>query len=101
MYIVSMNEATRFDWDEANSEHIALHGVKPEEAEQALENDPVDLDYEVVEAEDRRTSIGHTDRLRVLKLVWTLRGDAVRVVTALDASKNEARAYLQARGIAL
>jgi uncharacterized DUF497 family protein len=96
-----MDEAVRFDWDKANSEHIALHGVKPEEAEQALENDPVDLDYEVVEAEDRWTSIGHTDRLRVLKLVWTLRGDAVRVVTALDASKNEAREYLQAKGIAL
>ena len=101
MYIVSMNEAIRFDWDKANTEHIARHGVKPEEAEQALENDPVDLDYEVVEAEDRWTSIGHTDRLRVLKLVWTLRGDIVRVVTALDASKNEAQEYLQAKGIAL
>ena len=43
----------------------------------------------------------HTDRLRVLKLVWTLRGEVVRVVTALEASKNEARAYLQAKGIAL
>jgi hypothetical protein len=96
-----MNEAIRFDWDKANTEHIARHGVKPEEAEQALENDPVDLDYEVVEAEDRWTSIGHTDRLRVLKLVWTLRGDIVRVVTALDASKNEAQEYLQAKGIAL
>jgi hypothetical protein len=101
MYIVSMDEVIRFDWDRANTEHIALHGVKPEEAEQALENDPVDLDYEVVETEDRWTSIGHTDRLRVLKLVWSLRGEAVRVVTALEASKNEARAYLQAKGIAL
>jgi uncharacterized DUF497 family protein len=43
----------------------------------------------------------HTDRLRVLKLVWTLRGEVVRVVTALDASKNEAREYLRAKGIAL
>jgi uncharacterized DUF497 family protein len=93
-----MDEAIRFDWDKANTEHIALHGVKPEEAEQALENDPVDLDYEVVETEDRWTSIGHTDRLRVLKLVWTLRGG---VVAARDASKNEARAYLRAKGIAL
>lgn len=101
MYIVGMDEAIRFDWDKANTEHIAFHGVKPEEAEQALENDPVDLEYEVVEAEDRWTSIGHTDRLRVLKLVWTLRGDIVRVVTALDASKNEAREYLRAKGIAL
>lgn len=96
-----MDEAIRFDWDRANTEHIARHGVKPEEAEQALENDPVDLDYEVVEAEDRWASIGHRDRPRVLKLVWTLRGDTVRVVTALDASKNEARAYLHAKEIAL
>ena len=96
-----MDEAIRFDWDKANTVHIALHGVKPAEAEQALENDPVDLDYEVVGAEDRWTSIGHTDRLRVLKLVWSLRGEAVRVVTALEASKNEAREYLQAKGIAL
>ena len=86
--------------DKANTDHIALHAVMPEEAEQALENDPVELDYEVFEAEDRWTSIGHTDRLRVLKLVWTLRGDAVRVVTALDASKSEAREYLRAKGIA-
>ncbi|MGA9625593.1 MAG: BrnT family toxin [Bryobacteraceae bacterium] len=96
-----MDEAIRFDWDKANTEQIARHGVKPEEAEQALENDPVDLNYEVVKAEDRWTSIGHTDRLRVLKLVWTLRDDIVRLVTALDASKNEAREYLQAKGIAL
>jgi hypothetical protein len=34
--------------------------VKPEEAEQALENDPFDLNYEVVEAEDRWISIGQT-----------------------------------------
>ena len=95
-----MDEAIRFDWDKTNTEHVALHGVKPAEAEQALENDPVDLNYEVVGAEDRWISIGHTDRLRVLKLVWTLRGDAVRVVTALDASKNEAREYLRAKGIA-
>jgi uncharacterized DUF497 family protein len=96
-----MDEAIRFDWDRANTEHIAVHGMNPEEAEQALENDPADLDYEVVEAEDRWTSIGHADRLRVLKLVWTLRGEIVRVVTALDASKNEAREYLRAKGIAL
>jgi hypothetical protein len=26
-----------FDWDEANTTHVAPHGVSPEEAEQALE----------------------------------------------------------------
>jgi uncharacterized DUF497 family protein len=55
-----MDEAIRLDWDKANTEHVVLHGVKPEEAEQALENDPFDLNYEVVEAEDRWISIGQT-----------------------------------------
>ncbi len=31
-----------FDWDEANLEHIARHGVSREEAEQVILNDPVD-----------------------------------------------------------
>jgi hypothetical protein len=38
-----MDEAIRLDWDKANTEQVVLHGVKPEEAEQALENDPFDL----------------------------------------------------------
>ena len=47
--------------------------MRPEEAEQALANEPVEIDYEMVENEERWTSIGHTDKLRILKLVWTLR----------------------------
>ena len=65
----------RFDWDIANISHIARHKVKPEEAEQALLNDPFDLGYELENGEERWTSIGHTHKLRVLLLVWTLRGE--------------------------
>ena len=35
-----------FDWDEANSAHIAAHGVSCDEAEQVLRGDPFDLDYQ-------------------------------------------------------
>ena len=35
-----------FDWDEANIGHVALHSVLPEEAEQVILNDPVDLGEE-------------------------------------------------------
>ena len=56
----------RFDWDEANLSHIAVHDVTAEEVEQAMENDPEDLDYDVIAGEERWTSIGNTDLLRVL-----------------------------------
>ena len=32
----------QFDWKEANIAHIARHDVTPEEAEQVVENDPID-----------------------------------------------------------
>jgi uncharacterized DUF497 family protein len=41
--------------------------------------------------------MGHTNQLRILKLVRTVYGDAMRVVTAGDAPRNEARAYLRAK----
>lgn len=76
--------------------------MTPKEAEQAILNDPFDLGHEVVEGEERWTSIGHTDNLRVLLLVWTLRGEEiVRVVTAREAGKTARRVYLREKGFGL
>ncbi|OFV98579.1 MAG: hypothetical protein A3H28_04280 [Acidobacteria bacterium RIFCSPLOWO2_02_FULL_61_28] len=92
----------KFEWDATNVSHIARHKVTPDEAEQALRNDPFDLCYEMVGGEERWTSIGHADNLRVLLLVWTLRGEeVVRVVTARGASKTAGRVYLREKGFGL
>src|ERR1022692_3452149 len=45
-------------WDDANRDHIARHRVAPEEAEQVIDNDPLDLDAETVDGEERTPSIG-------------------------------------------
>ena len=42
-----------FDWDEENIGHVARHRVLPEEAEQVILNDPVDLGMEIVKGEER------------------------------------------------
>lgn len=57
-----MNPGIEFDWDEANVSHVARHKVSPEEAEQVILNDPVDLRMEMVEGEERYLSIGETIR---------------------------------------
>ncbi len=91
---------SEFDWDEANIQHIARHGVDPAEAEQALDSDPVDLGVEFINGEDRLLSIGTTNRGRILVVATTMRRSRVRVVTAFDAPKQLKLLYLKKRGYA-
>jgi uncharacterized DUF497 family protein len=92
-------DALSLDWDEANAGHVAHHNVTPQEVEQVFANDPMDLGAEVVDGEERYTGVGHTKGLRVLVLVWTMRGDAIRPITAFDASERLATRYLVEGGI--
>jgi hypothetical protein len=55
-----------FDWDEANISHLARHSVLPEEAEQVILNDPVDVGMAIVEGEERCLNLGATVQGRVL-----------------------------------
>jgi uncharacterized DUF497 family protein len=41
-------DGIEFDWDEANLRHVARHGVTPEEAEEVVANDPLELEPQVV-----------------------------------------------------
>ena len=94
-----MADALSFDWDEANVGHVARHNVTPEEVEQVFANDPMELGADVVDGQERYTAVGHTNRLRVLVLVWTMRGGATRPITAFDASERVATRYLAERGL--
>ena len=88
-----------FDWDDANVGHISRHGIAASEVEQILGNDSTDLRYEQIDDEDRWTSIGHTDQLRILIVVWTMRGEAIRPITAFGAGKSVAVEYLSRKGL--
>jgi uncharacterized DUF497 family protein len=77
-----MDDDLSFDWDESNFEHIRGHGVAPEEISQVFANQANDLRYEVVNSEERWTSIEHTDALRILVVIWTMRGESVRTASA-------------------
>ena len=72
-----------FDWDEANIGHMARHSVLPEEAEQVILNDPVDLGIEIVKGEERELNLGATAQGRILLVVTTWREDRVRVVNGV------------------
>lgn len=84
----------RFEWDAGNLGHIARHRVTPAEAEAAL-SDPrrVPADAYDVDEEARAAVLGATPAGRVLRVVYTVRGGAYRVVTAHDASPAQRRRY--------
>lgn len=84
-----------FDWDDANTEHIARHAVHPEEAEEAV-TDPDRVGapaYRAQNGERRQAITGQTEDGRLLTVILTRRDDLLRVVTARDASESERRAY--------
>ena len=88
----------QFDWDNANVSHIAKHDVIPQEAEEVLCSDPLEMGFEVTEqGEERWSYLGETALSRLLYLVITLRGERIRVVTAFDAEKQEKQFYLKTK----
>jgi hypothetical protein len=86
-----------FDWDDANRTHLARHDVTPEEAEQVLLGEPLDIEMQIDEsanAEERLLQIGETAKGRILQLLTTWRDRRVRVISAWDAPKQLNSYYL-------
>lgn len=84
-----------FDWDEENLAHIAKHGVSRQEAEEALNSDPMDVAEQEHEQEVRMMQMGITKQMRVLIIITTWREDILRVVTAYDAPPSMREFSLQ------
>ena len=86
-----------FLWDAGNIDHIALHDIVPEEAEQVVENDPFDITRYLRNGEERLNQVGETNAGRVLVVVTTQRGEDTRVVTAHPADRDMRALYAQMR----
>ena len=82
-----------FDWDDQYRSHLRAHRVSPSEFEQMIQNNPLDLAYDVFDNEDRYRSVGVTDRGRLLSAVWTIRDGKVRAITAFPARVADRKAF--------
>lgn len=96
-----------FDWDDENEEHIARHGVVPEEAEDAVLDPDAKQESTYSRIGERRTVfIGQTQG-KILFVVLTIREKLVegeekprahwRVVTAREATRAEKSRYRRQR----
>ncbi|MEW5763050.1 MAG: BrnT family toxin [Bacillota bacterium] len=89
-----MERITRFEWDARNVGHIAKHGVRPEEAEEAFFGGPLFRRAR----KGLKAVFGCTDAGRYLFVVFVVKpGGVVRVVTARDMTAAERRYYRRER----
>jgi uncharacterized protein len=85
-----------FEWDAAKAEtNLRNHGVRFEEAT-AVMDDPYAItiaDDQADPAEERFVSIGMGALARVLIVVYTYRGDGIRIISARLAAAHERAEY--------
>ena len=82
-----------WDTDKAAS-NVKKHGIRFPDAEIVL-CDPygITLEDERAEGEQRQVTIGSDALERVLVVVYTMRGEDLRIISARKATKRERNAY--------
>ncbi len=85
-----------FEWDEKKAgTNLGKHGVSFEEAATVF-GDPLSLtiaDPLHSDMEDRSIIMGTSERRRLLVVVFTERGERIRIISARAATAHERRAY--------
>ena len=87
-----------FEWDENKAAvNLKKHGVSFDEAKTVFD-DPLYIDFydpDHSEGEYRYIMIGMSMQNRLLLVAYTERGDAVRLISAREATRAERKAYEQ------
>ena len=85
-----------FDWDEGNLlKNWEKHGVSASECEQIFFNNPLiaGMDQKHSKREPRHYALGITDEKRRLFVVFTIRKNKIRVISARDMSRKERKVF--------
>lgn len=88
-----------FDWDIQNVGHIAHHGVTPVEVEETAGRRHVIIPAASKRGEKRWKLFGTTTAGRYLVVVFTIRGNKVRTVTAYTMNQAERKVYAEEIGV--
>jgi uncharacterized DUF497 family protein len=85
----------KFDWNDANRDHLAEHNITPQEAEEVLLGFCAEDEQEPVEGEPRTLALGVTVQGRFLAIAYTERDKKIRPITGWDMTKKELRKYVE------
>lgn len=85
-----------FEWDPRKAASNARkHGIHFADAVSVLEDDHAITVREDAHAEERWVTIGIDALARILTVVYSWRGDNVRIISARVATQNERSQYLE------
>ena len=92
---VQLPKPITFEWDKNNQTKIRLkHNITPEEAEQALFNhQAIIFDEKHSSVEPRYQLFGISNVGRLLFIVFTIRGNKIKIISARSANKKERNNY--------
>ncbi len=91
-----LKQCKGFQWDKGNSgKNWIRHQVSDTECEQVFFNKPLLVadDPKHSQAEKRWYALGRTDSNRLLFVVFTIRQNLIRVISARDMNKKERKTY--------
>jgi uncharacterized protein len=96
---VDRNRDVELDWDDANVRHLARHKITRREVEEFFASEPILVDHEAGDGEDRWSAVGSTKALRVLVIVFTVRDQRLRPITGWDADRRTREDYFRNKGL--
>lgn len=94
--MLDLSKITGFEWDKGNvDKSYRKHGITPNEGEEVFldENILLSEDIEHSKQEERFEAIGKIVKGDILFLVFTVRKDKIRIISARKANKIERRRY--------
>lgn len=96
--MIDVSRLIKFEWDQGNvDKSYKKHGITPNEAEEVFLDKDILLfdDIKHSQEEKRFEAIGKITSGKILFLVFTTRGQKIRIISARTANKKERRLYEQ------
>ncbi len=96
--MLNLDHLIGFDWDEGNKQkNWDKHQVDYTECEQVFFNKPLLISEDIKHSsqEQRYYALGQSDVNRMLFIVFTVRNNKIRIISARDQSKKERMIYGQ------
>lgn len=96
MYMTVKGNVVAFEWDSGNiDKNYSKHGITPKETEEVFVNEDAIVlpDIKHSKKEKRRVIVGKTFEKKYIFIVFTIRKERVRVISARKMHKEEVEKY--------
>jgi len=93
---MDLNKCTRFEWDKGNiNKSFKKHKISPNEAEEIFLDEHLKIIKDIKHSQEERRliALGKTFSEKQLFIVYTVRGEKIRIISARPMDKKERSYY--------